>query len=113
MTNSAKSKPVLGVVFAAISALILAFTGCNTTSENSGQVAAVACDTAQAAYVGYLAALNAGLEVDEKTKLAAAAAAATLQTLCGWHAPTNNQTRTLVTIGTVNAHGVPVLFPPR
>ena len=101
------------MVFAAISAVILAFTGCNTTSETSGQVGAIACDAAQAAYVAYLAAINAGLEVDEKTKLAAAAAAATLQSLCDWRAPTNGQTRTLMTLGNVNADGVPVLFPPR
>lgn len=79
--------------------------GCSTVSKQD------ACTAAQSAYAIYLAVINAEGTPSKDQILAATAAAAVLQSQCGWAAPV--QTRSLNPAVRSDAYGVPVLLPPR
>lgn len=107
MTNGRRLD--LAAAFAAVAAVAfyaLAVVGCANLEKAKDWT----CATAQASYAGYLAAVNAGLEVSPETVAGVTAAAGFLSAFCDWHSPAN-PARSL-NAPTIDARGVPILLPP-
>ena len=82
----------------------LALAGCTTFNKQD------ACAAAQTAYSVYLAVINADGQPSKDQILAAQAAAAVLQSQCGWTPPAAQKSKRAAM---VDARNVPILLPPK
>ena len=78
--------------------------GCGTITKQD------ACVAAQTAYSVYLAVINADGQPSKDQVTAAQAAAAVLQSQCGWASPAAQKSKRAVM---VDARNVPILIPPK
>lgn len=97
----------LAGLFACLAAVALYASACKTLTPDA--VKDWTCQTAQSAYVAYIAAVNAGVEVPPDTKQAVIAAAAFLADFCNWRSPANSRS---LNAPILDGWGVPILLPP-
>lgn len=94
-------KPLLAIIAA------LALAGCTTFNKQD------ACTAAQSAYSVYLAVINADGKPSQDQILAAKAAAAVLQSQCGWTPPAAQKGMRAKPGVRVDGNMVPIILPPK
>lgn len=92
-------------LLAILAACVLA--GCTTFNKQD------ACAAAQTAYSVYLAVINADGQPSKDQILAAQAAAAVLQSQCGWTRPSATKSRSVKASARVDGNMVPIILPPK